>query len=125
MSFQKVIDAILDTPNVEAMLVFDLDGNLFFEEVPVVTNPAALEKLPLRILMMYDIIADNFQNCYDFILKYNKKNLYIRKSNQKNGRNFILAILGGAGINFVSLKLVTNLAIKMIDLDDRLPIKPK
>ncbi len=120
MSFQKSIDAILDTPKVEALLVFDLDGTVYFEKVPADTNPAALEKLPQRILMMYDIIADNFQNCSDFILKFEKKNLYFRKSSDKKGQNFILAILGDAGINFVSLKLVTNLAMKMMDLDDQI-----
>ncbi len=121
MSLQKSINSILDTPKVEALLVFDLDGSVYFEQVPENTNSTALEKLPQRILMMYDIIADNFQNCSDFILKFEKKNLYFRKSSDKKGKDFILAILGDAGINFVSLKLVTNLAMKMIELEDQPP----
>jgi hypothetical protein len=119
MSLQKSINSILDTPKVEALLIFDLDGSVYFEKVPESTNSSALEKLPQRILMMYDIIADNFQNCSDFILKFEKKNLYFRKSSDKKGKDFILAILGDAGINFVSLKLVTNLAMKMIELENQ------
>ena len=121
MSFQKSIDSILDTPKVEALMVFDLDGEVCFEQMPEYTNSAMLEKLPQRILTLYDIIADNFQKCSDFILKFEEKNLYFRKSSDKKGKDFVLVIVGAAGINFVSLKLVTNLAMKMIELEDRVP----
>ncbi len=119
MSFQKTIDAILDTPKVEGLLVFDLEGEVYFEQMPQYTDQAMLQKLPQRILMMYDVIADNFQNCSDFILKFDKKNLYFRKSHRKEDMDFILAVLGDAGVNFVSLKLVTNLAMKMLKLEDK------
>ncbi len=125
MKFQKSIDSILDTPNVEGLIVFDLDGSIHFEQTPEYTDPAMLEKLPHRILVMYDIIAENFQNCSDFILKFEQKNLYFRKSQKnsedgsQNGKDFILAIVCGAGVNFVSLKLVTNLTIKVMEIDDQ------
>ena len=117
MSFKKYIDSILDTPKVEGLLILDLGGSVHFEQVSEGTEPVELEKLPQRILMMYDIIADNFQNCSDFILKFEKKSLYLRKSSDKKGKDFILVILGDASINFVTLKLVLNLAMKMIELD--------
>lgn len=119
MSFQKSIDSILDTPKVEGLLIFDLEGIVHFEQVPDNTDQDLLNKLPQRILTMYDIIDENFQECSDFILKYEEKNLYFRKSSDKKGKDFVLAILGEAGINFVSLKLVTNLAMKMMELGDK------
>ncbi len=121
MTFQKSVDSILDTPYVEGLVVFDLDGMVHFQQTPKDTDVAMLEKLPQRILLMYEIIADNFQNCSDFILKFEQKNLYFRKSNKGKGKSkeFVLAIIGGAGVNFVSLKLVTNIAIKMMEFDEQ------
>ena len=119
MTLQKSVNSILDTPGVEGLIIFDLDGSIYFKQTPDYTDTSMLEKLPQRILMMYDIIADNFQDASDFILKFEKKNLYFRKSNHKDDKDFILAILGDAGINFVSLKLVSNLAMKMIELGDQ------
>lgn len=122
MSFQKPINSILDTPKVEAVMVFDLDGVVHYENVPENTDTTILEKLPQRVLTLYDIIADNFQDCSDFILKFEKKNLYFRKSSgKKDNKDFVLAILGDAGVNFVSLKLVSNLAMKMMELDNSAP----
>ncbi|MFK8067608.1 MAG: hypothetical protein AB8D52_05130 [Gammaproteobacteria bacterium] len=118
MSFQKYIDSILDTPNVEGLLLFDCEGKVHFQQVPDYADETSLAKLPLRILMMYDVIADNTQNCCDFILKFEKKNFYFRKSHNKKNGDFILAIVSNAGVNFVALKLITNLAIKMIELSD-------
>lgn len=116
---QKSIDSILDTPKVEGLILFDLDGAVHFEQMPDYADVDLLEKLPQRILTMYDVIAENAQNCSDFILKFDQKNLYFRKSNDKKNKDFVLAVIGDAGINFISLKLITNLAIKMIELDDQ------
>ncbi len=119
MCFQKYIDSILDTPKVEGLLLFDHDGIVHFEQVPDYAVQTSLEKLPRRILMMYDVIADNTQNCSDFILKFEKKNFYFRKSSNKKNGDFILAVISDAGVNFIALKLITNLAIKMIELNDK------
>lgn len=118
MNFQKSIDTILSTPKVEALFVFDLEGTVYFQQAAENIETEELKKLPQQILKMYDIILDNFQNCSDLILKFEKKNLYFRKSRNKNEKNYIIAILGDAGADFVSLKLVTNLALKLIKVDD-------
>lgn len=123
-SYRKSIDAILDTPKVEGLLIFDLEGNVLFEHLPDYTIEDELKKLPQRILTLYEVIGINFQNCSDFILKYTNKNLYFRKTATKKNKNFVIAVVGAAGVNFVALKLVTNLAMKLVEFDDESGEKP-
>lgn len=118
MNFQKSIDAILNTQKVEALLVFGLDGKLYFRQAPDNLDEHDLSKLPDQILKMYTTIADNFQNCSDIILKFEQKNLYFRKSRNRKEENFVIAILAEAGVDFVGLKLATNLALKLIRVED-------
>lgn len=123
-SHKKSIDAILDTPKVEGLLIFDLEGNILFEQLPDYTIVSELKKLPQRILTLYEVIGINFQNCSDFILKYTDKNLYFRKTASKKSKNFVIAVVGAAGVNFVALKLITNLALKLVEFDDESGDKP-
>ncbi len=118
MNYQKSIDSILNTPKVEALFIFDLEGKFYFPQSPENLSSDDLKKLPEQIIKMYDTIAENFQNCSDLILKFKKKNLYFRKSRNRKEQNFIIAVLGDAGVDFVSLKLATNLALKLIKVDD-------
>ncbi len=120
-TLEKPVNAILDTPKVEGALIFDLDGNVYFSQTPSDSIEEEISKLPQRILTMYEVIGMSFQECSDFILKYAEKNLYIRQSRGKEGKDFVLIVIAEAGVNFVSLKLVTNLAMKLIDLTDDTP----
>lgn len=118
MSFQKSIDTILSTKNVEGVLLFDLTGDIYFKQLPDYTDTEKSEKLPEHILELYNIVSYNYYHCADLVLKFEEKMLFFRRSNGKNDKDFVLAVLGSAGIDFKSLKLATNLAMRLIEIDE-------
>lgn len=117
MSFQRSIDTVLATKNVEGILLFDLTGNIHFEQLPDYTDKNSSQKLPEHILQLYNIVAYNYYHCTDLVLKFEGKTLFFRRSNGKKGEDFVLAVIGSPGINFVSLKLATNLAMRLIEIE--------
>lgn len=124
-TLDKPVSAILDTPKVQGAIIFDLEGEVYFSQAPNDAVQDELSKLPQRILTMYEVIGMSFQECSDFILKYSEKNLYIRRSRGKSGKDFVLVVIAEAGVNFVSLKLVTNLAMKQIELSEEAKPAPE
>jgi len=105
----KFVKNILDVPGVEGVCVFDREGRVIENQLPSFFVEELFEDMARRVLSLYETIDENFVPCDEYLLKYNERWLFIRR-----GTGIFLLVLAIPAVNRVSLKMVTNLAIKNI-----------
>ncbi|WP_309398070.1 hypothetical protein [Cerasicoccus maritimus] len=105
----KFVKNILDVPGVEGVCVFDKDGGLIDNQLPAYFIEDLFDDLARRVISLYDTVDENFIPCDDYLLKYSERWIFLRR-----GNGIFLLIFAEANVNRVSLKMVTNLAIKNI-----------
>ncbi len=104
---EKLLRNILDIPGAEGVCVFDLQGNLLCNRFPSLFIAEIFPDLGRRVALLFDSVDDNFVPTEDFLLRYEGKHILIRRNDQ-----VLLFILADEKVNFLSLRMVTNLAIK-------------
>ena len=105
----KFVKNILDVPGVEGVCVFDQEGRVVVNELPSFFVEELFDDLSRRVISLYETVDENFVPCDDYLLKYSERWLFLRRSN-----GVYLVILALETVNRVSLKMVTNLALKHI-----------
>lgn len=104
---EKFIKNILDVPGVEGVCLFDSEGRLLSNHLPEFFIVDLFEDLARRVISLYETVDENFVPCDDYLLKYSERWLFLRR-----GNGIFLLALTSSAVNRVSLKMVTNLAIK-------------
>ncbi|MEO0795831.1 MAG: hypothetical protein AAFX93_11740 [Verrucomicrobiota bacterium] len=105
----KFVKNILDVPGVEGVCVFDQEGRLIVNELPSFFVEELFDDLSRRALSLYETVDENFVPCDDYLLKYSERWIFLRRSN-----GVFLLVLALSTVNRVSLKMVSNLALKHI-----------
>lgn len=104
---EKFVKNILDVPGVEGVCVFDRDGAVLYNELPSFFVEELFEDLARRVISLYETVDENFIPSDDYLLKYSERWIFLRR-----GNGILLLVLATQEVNRVSLKMVTNMAIK-------------
>lgn len=112
----KFIKNILDVPGVEGVCLFDQDGRVLSNQLPAFFVEDLFDDLARRVVSLYETVDENFVPCDDYLLKYSERWLFLRR-----GNGTFLLVLASSAVNRVSLKMVTNLALKNIKPKDFSP----
>ncbi|WP_309382297.1 hypothetical protein [Cerasicoccus frondis] len=112
----KFVKNILDVAGVEGVCVFDKDGGLIDNQLPAYFVEDLFDDLARRVISLYETVDENYIPCDDYILKYSERWIFLRR-----GNGIFILIFAEPSVNRVSLKMVTNLAIKNIKPASKLP----
>ncbi len=104
---EKFIKNILDVPGVEGVCVFDAAGRVLYNELPPYFIEELFDDLSRRIASLYETVDENFIPCDDYLLKYSERWIFLRR-----GQGTYILVFAVPSVNRVSLKMVTNLAVK-------------
>lgn len=105
----RLIKNILDVPGTDGLCIVSLDGQLLFRQMPNYILPELYDDLLRRVVALYEAMDDNFIPCDDYRLKYAGKHVFLRR-----GEHFIMLLLTADDVNPMSVRMVTNMAIKHI-----------
>lgn len=104
---EKFVKNILDVPGVEGVCVLDRQGRVLFNELPSYFVEELFDDLARRIISLYETVDENFVPCDDYLLKYSERWIFLRR-----GNGVFILVFAAPAVNRVSLKMVTNLAVK-------------
>lgn len=110
MHLDRYYQNVLDLPAVNGLLVIRRSGEVVYDRLPSFIPRETLDDIVRRIASMYDTVDENFLPCDDYVLKFPEKWLVFRRNKEA-----ILLLMVEPEINFVSLKMVCNLALKNTD----------
>lgn len=110
MQLERYYQNVLDLPSVDGLLVIRRNGEVAYDRLPGFIPRETLDDIVRRIASLYDTVDENFLPCDDYVLKYPEKWLVFRRNKEA-----ILMLMVEPEINFISLKMVCNLALKNTD----------
>ncbi len=110
MQLERYYQNVLDLPAVDGLLVIRRSGEVVYDRLPGFIPRETLDDIVRRIASLYDTVDENFLPCDDYVLKYPEKWLVFRRN-----KDAILMLMVEPEINFISLKMVCNLALKNTD----------
>lgn len=111
-TFERLVKNILDIPGTEGIAFFDREGNLLSKSMPDLYLDDVFADLGRRIVATYEVVEENFTTPDDFILKFPGRWIMMRR-----GADYTLLLLTTDEVNLMSLKIVTNMALKQLKLD--------
>ncbi|MFA6289141.1 MAG: hypothetical protein WC661_17295 [Opitutaceae bacterium] len=109
MILNKVFDNILDIPGVDGVCLFNTMGKVLINRMPSFMSPDIFEDGLRRITALYDTMDENFLPCDDYLLRFEEKWILFRRADQ-----VVLLVLAADKANFMSTRMVTNMALKHI-----------
>lgn len=109
MQIVRLFDNITDIPGVEGACLLETTGRILFKRMPDFIPDTAYEEAIRRIIAMYETMDENFLPGDDYLLKFSGKWVMLRRS-----ENLILLLLTGEGANLMSVRMVTNMALKHV-----------
>jgi len=109
MMLNKVFDNILDIPGVDGVCLFNTMGKVLINRMPSFMSPEVFEDGLRRITALYDTMDENFLPCDDYLLRFEEKWVLFRRADQ-----VVLLVLAADKANFMSTRMVTNMALKHI-----------
>ena len=109
MILNKVFDNVLDIPGVDGVCLFNTMGKVLINRMPSFLTPEVFEDGLRRITALYDTMDENFLPCDDYLLRFEEKWVLFRRSDQ-----VVLLVLAADKANFMSTRMVTNMALKHI-----------
>ncbi len=109
MMLNKVFDNILDIPGVDGVCLFNTMGKVLINRMPSFMSPEVFEDGLRRITALYDTMDENFLPCDDYLLRFEEKWILFRRADQ-----VVLLVLAADKANFMSTRMVTNMALKHI-----------
>ncbi len=109
MMLNKVFDNILDIPGVDGVCLFNTMGKVLINRMPSFMSPDIFEDGLRRITALYDTMDENFLPCDDYLLRFEEKWVLFRRADQ-----VVLLVLAADKANFMSTRMVTNMALKHI-----------
>ena len=109
MMLNKVFDNVLDIPGVDGVCLFNTMGKVLINRMPSFMSPEVFEDGLRRITALYDTMDENFLPCDDYLLRFEEKWVLFRRSDQ-----VVLLVLAADKANFMSTRMVTNMALKHI-----------
>ncbi|HTJ77474.1 MAG TPA: hypothetical protein VL357_00605 [Rariglobus sp.] len=109
MMLNKVFDNILDIPGVDGVCLFNTVGKVLINRMPSFMSPDIFEDGLRRITALYDTMDENFLPCDDYLLRFEEKWVLFRRADQ-----VVLLVLAADKANFMSTRMVTNMAFKHI-----------
>ena len=109
MILNKVFDNILDIPGVDGVCLFSTMGKVLINRMPSFMSPDIFEDGLRRITALYDTMDENFLPCDDYLLRFEEKWVLFRRADQ-----VVLLVLAADKANFMSTRMVTNMALKHI-----------
>lgn len=112
----KFVKNILDVPGVEGVCVFDKDGGLIDNQLPAYFVEEMFDDLARRVISLYETVDENYIPCDDYLLKFSERWIFLRR-----GNGIFILVFAESNVNRVSLKMVTNLALKNIKSQSRGP----
>jgi|GEM_PF-1087801 len=112
MEISKLFDNILDLPGIEGVCLFDFEGRIHVNRMPVFINAEVFSDAQRRITAMYETMDENFLPCDDYVLRYAERWLLLRRTDQ-----LVLLILAGDKANMASTRMVTNMTMKHLTPD--------
>lgn len=115
---EKIISNILDLPKVDGVCIFDLSGHIVHSRMPEYIVDELFADIGRRIDALFQMADENFVKSNDMLLKYPARSLFIRRAS-----TFYLVVLTEPDVNQVSLRMVTNVAMKHLSLDDFIQIE--
>ena len=104
---EKLLRNILDVPGADGVCVFDLQGNLLCNRFPSLFIEEIFPDLGRRVALLFESVDDNFVPTEDFLLRFEGKLIFIRRNEHS-----LLLVLADEKVNLMSLRMVTNLALK-------------
>lgn len=113
---ERLIRNIMDLSGVEGVCVFDERGTILYPLLPKFISPEMYQDISRKVLAMCETIDDNFMPCAEYILKYPRQWIFLKRS----GEHCFL-ILTAPGLNEGMLRVVTNTAIKNLGTPDAPP----
>lgn len=112
MEISKLFDNILDLPGIEGVCLFDFEGRIYVNRMPVFISTEVFSDAQRRITAMYETMDENFLPCDDYVLRYAERWLLLRRTDQ-----LVLLILAGDKANMASTRMVTNMTMKHLTPD--------
>ena len=109
MMLNKVFDNILDIPGIDGVCLFNTMGKVLINRMPSYMSPDIFEDGLRRITALYDTMDENFLPCDDYLLRFEEKWVLFRRADQ-----VVLLVLAADKANFMSTRMVTNMALKHI-----------
>lgn len=106
---ERYLTNVLDVPGTEGLFLLNRKGQLLLARMPEYVLLELYENLIRRITSLYETVDENFVPSDDYILKYPQKWLVLRRTDTA-----ILCILTDTKVNEMSLKMVSNMALKNI-----------
>lgn len=116
---EKMIQNILDIPKAEGVCLLTLDGRPAVVRMPAYIPAQVYDDLVRRVTALYETMDENFIPCDDYLLKYPGKWLYLRRSEA-----CLMILLLEEGANVMSLKMVSNMALKGITREQVATLHP-
>lgn len=107
--FERLIQNITDVPGVEGVCLFDLSGRVAVNYLPDFFVAEMLRDLAQRIISLFQTVDDSYLPCNEYLLKYPHRWLSIRR-----GESVYILALCSPTVSAVSLRMVTNLALKNV-----------
>ncbi|MGF1530201.1 MAG: hypothetical protein ACFCU4_02455 [Puniceicoccaceae bacterium] len=111
MQLERYYENVLDLPSVNGLLVVRKSGEVAYDRLPSFIPRETLGDIVRRITALYDTVDENFLPCDDYVFKYPEKWLVFRRN-----KDAIIMLMVDPEVNFVSLKMVCNLALKNTDV---------
>lgn len=111
----KFIKNILDVPGVEGVCVFDKDGGLIENLLPAYFVEELFDDLARRVISLYETVDENFLPCDEYLLKYSERWIFLRR-----GNGIFILTFAEPMVNRVSLKMITNMAVKNVKATSKL-----
>lgn len=109
MEVSQLFDNILDLPGIEGVCLFGTDGQMYINRLPPFLSTELLADAQRRIVAMYETMDENFLPCDDYVLKFSKRWLLLRRTN-----THVMLVLGCEKANLASARMVTNMTMKHI-----------
>lgn len=106
---ERYLSNILDVPGTEGLFLLNRKGQLLLTRMPDYVLLELYDNLIRRILSLYETVDENFVPSDDYVLKYPQKWLILRRTDTA-----ILCVLCDTKVNEMSLKMVSNMALKNI-----------
>lgn len=104
---EKIIKNVTELPGVDGACILDKKGVILHNALPDFFLDDFLEDLSRRVLALYEAVDENYMPCDDYLLKFPQKYILLRRS-----RNVYILVAVDPSVNLISLRMVTNLAIK-------------
>lgn len=106
---ERYLSNILDVPGTEGLFLLNRKGQLLLTRMPEFVLLELYDNLIRRIQSLYETVDENFVPSDDYVLKYPQKWLILRRTDTA-----ILCVLCDTKVNEMSLKMVSNMALKNI-----------